>query len=346
MVHSLQKIVGVSLVVLLAACSNDQAYKQQVNGNEDYLKAPALKELRAPAGMILPVQNAQYAVNNRAVSTGNLGLALDIRPPSQPLALMTGSRVQFSGNTATLSLENSAQNQALWSKLIAALGQKNYKIADRQDANQTLTTDWINWQRGDENVAYDARYQIAVQSQGYQNQLSVKVIELKAGDKAVTDAASMQRYSISMLNSITSVLDKTQHDLDSKKAGLASGSIVLQSAKDDTGLPVVIVRAPYTNVWDRLPAVLESMGMEITDRNKPQGLITVKFKSSNANWAALNVPNPDLKNGEYKLQVGDLDNRSSLQFSTEKGQVLKENENNALVIILQSAFNRSAVESK
>lgn len=346
MVHSLQKVVGVSLVVLLAACSNDQSYKQQINGDEDYLKAPALEELRAPAGMILPIQNSQFMVNKRAVATGNVGLALDIRPPSQPLALVSGSRVQYSGNTATLSLENNAKNQALWSQVIAALGQNNYKIADRQDASQTLTTDWVNWARSDENVAYSARYQITVQSQGYQNQLSVKTLELKAGDKSVSDSASMQRYSIAMLNSISETLDRTQSALDTQRAAQSGKSIVLQAAHDDTGLPIVIVRAPFTQVWDRLPTVLKSMGMEISDRNKPQGLITVKFKSSNANWAALSVPNPDLKNGEYKLQVGDLDNRSSLQFSTEKGQVLKENENNALVVILQSAFNRDVTENK
>ncbi|WP_140919947.1 outer membrane protein assembly factor BamC [Limnobaculum xujianqingii] len=343
MVHSLQKIVGVSLVMLLAACSNDQTYKHQVSGDEDYLKAPALKELRAPAGMILPVQNGQYAVDSRAVSTGNVGLALDIRPPSQPLALMTGSRVQYSANTATLSLENSSKYQALWSQVVAVLEQKGYRIADRQDASQTLTTDWVNWQRSDENVAHSARYQIAVQPQGYQNQLSVKVLELKAGDKAVSDAASMQRYSISMLNAITEGLDKTQSNLSSQQAAKAGDSIVLQAAHDDTGLPVVIVRAPYTNVWERLPTVLENVGMKINDRNKQLGLITVTFKSSNSNWAALSVPNPDLKNGDYKIQVGDLDNRSSLQFSTDKGQVLKESENNALVTVLQSAFNHSLI---
>lgn len=341
MVHSLQKIVGVSLVMFVAACSNDQSYKHQVSGNEDYLKAPELKELHAPSGMILPVQNGDFALRKGSVADGKVGLALDIRPPSQPLALMTGSRVQYNNNIASISLENSAQNQALWSQLIAVLGQKGYKIADRQDANQTLTTDWINWTREDENVPHQARYQISVQPQGYQNQLSVKVIELKADGKNINDAASMQRYSISMLNSISESLDKTQRDLDASRMAKTTGSIVLQAGRDDTGLPVVIVRAPYANVWERLPEVLESIGMKIDDRNRPQGLITMSFKSSSSTWAELNVPDPDLKNGDYKLQVGDLDNRSSLQFSDSKGQVLKDAENNALVAILQSAFNRT-----
>lgn len=341
MVHSLQKIVGVSLVMFVAACSNDQSYKHQVSGNEDYLKAPELKELHVPSGMILPVQNGEFALRKGAVADGKVGLALDIRPPSQPLALMTGSRVQYSNNIASILLENNAQNQALWSQLIAALDQKDYKIADRQDANQTLTTDWISWNREDENVPHQARYQISVQSQGYQNQLSVKMIELKADGQNVNDAASMQRYSISMLNNISESLDKTQRDLDASRIAKTTGSIVLQAGRDDTGLPVVIVRAPYANVWERLPDVLESIGMKVEDRNRPQGLMTMSFKPSSSTWSELNVPDPDLKKGDYKLQVGDLDNRSSLQFSDGKGQVLKDAENTALVAILQSAFNRT-----
>lgn len=56
------KVVGVSLVMLLAACSTDQRYKRQVSGDESYLTAPGLKPLNAPSGMILPVQNGEFDV--------------------------------------------------------------------------------------------------------------------------------------------------------------------------------------------------------------------------------------------------------------------------------------------
>ena len=46
-------------------------------------------ELHAPAGMILPIQVGDYniPVTN---STGAVVKALDIRPPAQPLALVSG----------------------------------------------------------------------------------------------------------------------------------------------------------------------------------------------------------------------------------------------------------------
>lgn len=101
----LAKVAGVSLVLLLAACNSDSRYKRQVSGDESYLDAAPLAELHAPAGMILPVTSGDYTIPVTNGS-GAVGKALDIRPPAQPLALASGTRTQFSGDTATLLVEN------------------------------------------------------------------------------------------------------------------------------------------------------------------------------------------------------------------------------------------------
>ncbi|VFS16944.1 lipoprotein [Escherichia coli] len=44
----LAKVAGVSLVLLLAACSSDSRYKRQVSGDEAYLEAAPLAELHGP----------------------------------------------------------------------------------------------------------------------------------------------------------------------------------------------------------------------------------------------------------------------------------------------------------
>ncbi|MFO6484281.1 outer membrane protein assembly factor BamC [Escherichia coli] len=91
----LAKVAGVSLVLLLAACSSDSRYKRTVSGDEP-LEAAPLAELHAPAGMILPVTSGDYAIPVTNGS-GAVGKALDIRPPAQPLALVSGARTQFTG---------------------------------------------------------------------------------------------------------------------------------------------------------------------------------------------------------------------------------------------------------
>ncbi|EKN3346322.1 outer membrane protein assembly factor BamC [Yersinia ruckeri] len=336
------KVVGISLVMLLAACSTDQRYKRQVSGDESYLDAPALKPLNAPAGMILPLQNGDFDIRD-VKTNGSVGKALDIRPPVQPLALLSGSRTEYTSDTSKLLLESSPQNRNLWTQVTRVIQEKNLPIASRQDANQTLTTDWIKWSRADEDVQFEGRYQVSVIEQGYQLALVVKSLELQQAGKPVTEYSAIQRYNGAMLNTIIYGLDKIRTDSENNQAARKVGSLDVQSGSDDTGLPNLIVRAPYATLWERLPAALEKMGMKVTDRSRPQGTVAVTYKSMSSNsWDALGAKDPELKEGDYKLQVGDLDNRSSMQFIDPKGHTLTQSQNDALVAVLQAALSQTS----
>ena len=335
----LAKVAGVSLVMLLAACSSDSRYKRQVSGDESYLDAAPLAELHAPAGMILPIQNGDYNIPV-ANGSGAVGKALDIRPPAQPLALVSGARTQFTGDTATLQVE-SARNAGLWPQVVSVLQSKNYAITQRDDASQTLTTDWIEWSRLDEDQQYRGRYQVSVKPQGYQQAVVVKLINLEQAGKPVADAASLQRYSTELLNVIAAGLDKNATDAANAAQNRNGATFDVQSAADDTGLPMLVVRGPFNQVWQRLPSTLERVGMKVTDSTRSTGSMTLTYKPlSDSSWEELGVRDPGLASGDYKLQVGDLDNRSSLQFIDPKGHTLTQSQNDALVAVLQAAFNK------
>ena len=243
----LAKVAGVSLVLLLAACSSDSRYKRQVSGDEAYLDATPLSELHAPAGMILPLQTGDYNIPV-AASTGAVGKALDIRPPAQPLALVSGARTQFNGDTSTLMVENS-RSGSLWAQVVSIVQAKNYTITKRDDAGQTLNTDWVEWNRLDEDQQYRGRYQISVKPQGYQQAVVVKLVNLEQAGKPVSDPASLQRYSTSMLNVISSGLDSNATNAQNAAQRSAGATFDVQSAADDTGLPMLVVRAPFNMVW-------------------------------------------------------------------------------------------------
>ena len=334
----LAKVAGVSLVLLLAACSSDSRYKRQVSGDESYLDATPLSELHAPAGMILPIENGDYNIPV-ANGSGAVGKALDIRPPAQPLALVAGARTQFTGDTATLLVENS-RSGSLWPQVVSIIQGKNYTITKRDDASQTLTTDWVEWNRLDEDQQYRGRYQISVQPQGYQQAVMVKLVNLEQAGKPVADRASLQRYSAEMLNVISAGLDKNASDAQASR-GSAGATFDVQSASDDTGLPMLVVRAPFNQVWQRLPGALEKAGMKVTDSTRSQGSIAVTYKPlSDSSWQALGASDPGLVSGDYKLQVGELDNRSSLQFIDPKGHTLTQSQNDALVAVFQAALSK------
>ncbi|MCS2149700.1 outer membrane protein assembly factor BamC [Scandinavium manionii] len=333
----LAKVAGVSLVLLLAACSSDSRYKRQVSGDEAYLEAPPLSELHAPAGMILPVENGEYNIPV-ARGDGATGKALDIRPPAQPLALVSGARTQFTGDTATLMVE-SGRSGNLWPQVVSIVQDKNYTIDKRDDATQTLTTDWVQWNRLDEDQQYRGRYQVSVKPQGYQQAVVVKLLNLEQAGKPVADAASMQRYSAEMLNVISAGLDKNAISAQNAAQSRDGATFDVQSAADDTGLPMLVVRGPFNQVWQKLPAALEKAGMKVTDSTRSQGSINVTYKPlSDSSWRDLGASDPGLSSGDYKLQVGDLDNRSSMQFIDPKGHTLTQSQNDALVAVFQAAF--------
>ena len=335
----LAKVAGVSLVMLLAACNSDSRYKRQVSGDESYLDAAPLAELHAPAGMILPVQNGDYNVPV-ANGSGAVGKALDIRPPAQPLALVSGARTQFNGDTSTLLVEGN-RSSSLWPQVVSVLQAQNYAIDKRDDASQTLTTDWVNWNRLDEDEQYRGRYQISVKAQGYQQAVTVKLVNLEQAGKPVADVSSLQRYSAQMMNVISAGLDKNATDAQNAAQSRTSTTLDVQSAADDTGLPMLVVRGPFNTVWQRLSAALEKVGMKVTDSTRSQGNLAVTYKPlSDSDWQELGASDPGLASGDYKLQVGDLDNRSSLQFIDPKGHTLTQSQNDALVAVFQAAFSK------
>lgn len=340
----LAKVVGASLFMLLAACSSDQRYKRQVNGNEEYLKAPGLSVLNSPAGMILPVQSGDYDIPVVS-SKGNVGKALDIRPPAQPLALLDGSQSQYTGDTASIHLESSAMTNDLWSKVVAVVQSRGYAIASRQDGDKTLNTDWVQWTRADEDEQYRGRYQISLRTQGYQTSLMVKSQALEQQGNPVAAPAIVQRYTVTMLNNIAQGIEQLDSDAASKKAAGQTADLSVISGADESGLPLLVVRSPYAVVWQHLPAALEKIRMKVTDTSRPLGTMSITYDApTSGTWDDLGVKDPELPNGDYKLQVGDLGNRSTLQFTDPKGHTLTQSKNDALVAVFQSAFSHTSVK--
>ncbi|QHM72010.1 outer membrane protein assembly factor BamC [Mixta intestinalis] len=336
---TLATIVGLSTAMLLAGCSSDQRYKRQVSGDESYLQAGELQDLRAPAGMILPLQNGDYDVP-RVAGNGAVGKELDIRPPAQPLALLNGARAQFNGNTGVLMMENS-RSGSIWPQVVSVLQSYHFPVANRQDASQQLTTDWVEWNRADEDNQYRGRYEIGVQQQGYQQALTVKLVQLQQAGNDVTSPTQIQRYTAQMLNDISAGLDKMESAASDAAASRSASQIDVQSGADDTGLPTLILRAPFNVAWQKLPGALQRIGMEVTDSNRPQGSMKITYKApGDSTWDEIGAKDPQLPNGDYTLQVGDLDNRSSLQFIDPKGHVLTQSQNDALVAVFQATMNK------
>ncbi|MGS8681537.1 outer membrane protein assembly factor BamC, partial [Salmonella enterica subsp. enterica serovar Infantis] len=90
---------------------------------------------------------------------------------------------------------------------------------------------------------------ISVKPQGYQQAVTVKLGNLELAGKPVADAASLQRYSTDMMNVISAGLDKTATDAANAAQTRSAAPMDVQSAADDPGLPMLVVRGPFNLVW-------------------------------------------------------------------------------------------------
>lgn len=335
------KVVGLSLLMNLVGCSKNQNYKHQVNNDEEYLNAVSLKALSVPPGVTLPSQSDKYEVPAIAL-IGRLGKDLDVRPPKKNSALLHDLYVQYNGDSSTLLLESSLQNAHIWLRVISILQAKQIAVAAREDAAQTLITDWVSWNRLDTTSQHKGRYQISVQQQNSQKVLVVKSIELKRKGKDVieSDLSTIQHYNSMMINTIKEALDKQNH-LTNLHSTNRFRELDVQSNSDKTALPMLVVHASYTVVWERLPAALEQLGMHIDDINRPNGGMSVTYtKLNRGDLSVLGVKELGLANGHYKLQVGDLNQYTSLQFIDNKGRPLTQLQNDELVSAFKFLFGR------
>ncbi|CRL60189.1 MULTISPECIES: outer membrane protein assembly factor BamC [Proteus] len=336
----IMKVAGLSLVVLLAACSSDQRYKRQVSGDESYLETAGLKNLAIPAGMVLPLQNGEYDIPTPK-KTEPVGLALDIRPPTQALNLLSGSRSENNADNSKLFLPSTPENTTLYEQVTAILKDKGVAIVKSDAGQKEIHTDWITWLRADENVPFQTRQRLVIAQAGNVISLTVTNEGLRQGETDVTDPAEVKRYNILMLNELVDGLNRMRNLSENTATSNLQGIIDVQSGSDNAGLPVIIVRAPFDVVWDRLPIALESVGMKMGDRTRSKGSVEVTYKGmSSANWSSLGVDRPTVEEADYKLQVGDLNNRSSLQFISDKGKPLTQSQNDQMVAALKAAFSK------
>ncbi|MEQ4704034.1 outer membrane protein assembly factor BamC [Providencia huaxiensis] len=335
------KVAGLSLVVLLAACSSDQRYKRQVSGDEEYLNAAPLKVLNVPQGLTLPEQNGEYDIP-KATSTGAIGKALDIRPPVLTISQLAGSRTEDSAQASRLLLENTPENSALWSQVTMILEQRNIPVSSKDDGSRSIETDWVKWDRADENVPIESRHKVTVQPENGMMALTVTSLGLRQGGETITDVVETQRYNKLLLNELTDNLYTLRDTSNKGSIQNAYGIIDVQTGSDDTGLPLIVVRAPFDAVWERLPHTLESVGMKVGDRTRSSGSVMVTYKGlSSSEWQALGIDDPTVPEADYKVQVGDLNNRSTLQFITTKGVPLTQKQNDEMVAALKAAFSKT-----
>lgn len=344
MLNSFYKATTVTLITLITvACSSDNRYKREVNGNESYLDTPKLERIVAPEGMVLPVPSSEYSITP-VNEKGKVGKQLDIRPPEQPFSALEGSTSEYRLGTAILL---SKEDGYSWQDVLNALNSKGFNY--QSTGSNAVLTDLMTWNRVDENEQYQARYEIYLSKQHGRNNLVVKLVDLQlqSDPDTTVEPINVQRYTLMMFNEITLELAKKEHLLYALENQQTLGkNIVVEAGTDENNLPIVILRANYNSSWERLPATLTYLGFNIASQDRAKGEIVIENKGiSKDNLAELGIQKLPLDQKKYTLRLGDLINRTTLQLTSDsKNEFLTEEQNNLFAPILQAALKQTNVK--
>lgn len=111
----------------------------------------------------------------------------------------------------------------------------------------------------------------------------------------------------------------------------------MQSAADDTGLPMLVVRAPFNMVWQTPPALWPRLksGHEGGRQHSLSGHGGNLLPLSDSSWQDLGASDPQLASINVLGLESAISITAELQFIDPKGHTLTRSQNDALVAVFQ-----------
>ncbi|PSW09777.1 outer membrane protein assembly factor BamC [Photobacterium sanctipauli] len=329
---------GVAAVVL-AGCSDGADRRRQANQDFNYLNTKPLEAWNLPADA-QSSQVSDYAIPAVEVQ-GELGPAVDIRPPQQVLTLIPGSRTVKHEDGVTLVLLKPEELSKVWTLTQKLIAEQNISL--RSQTADVMETDWVSWTNADEDHEIGSRYRIEKSAQGGSNTYQISLIGWReAGVEQPVSLDNKERYSTLMTNLVVARYDQQERDQARLRAQELVKQIPISMGQDRSGLPVIIARAPYNVFWERLPDVLGSLGFTVDGRNRSQGTVEVSFKSPDDEfWTEIGTRPIALDNSSYNIQLGDLGNRTSISITDTDGKPVTEEALESLAPVLAAAIDRA-----
>lgn len=315
--------ITAAMMTSLVGCSDGRSRSQASDGFQ-YLETNALSEWRS-----LPEQKTEfsgvYQIPSREFK-GAIGPDLDIRPPQQVFELIPGMRYQRTPEAITVWMTGK-EDAARLSKAIESLVSDGDLPALVME-EKGVETDWVKWSFEDDSPRIETRHSLRAMKDKDRFGFQIKMQGFKEEGIEMAEPFPprlTKRYNALMSNMITTRYDVQLREEARLRAQNQINNISVSLGRDRSALPVIIARAPYEIFWERLPSILTFMGFTIEDRNHSQGLVTLSYQAHDSDfWEKMGVEPLSFKRSNYKIQLGDLGNRTSLNVTEKDGKPVGE----------------------
>ncbi|MDW6001535.1 outer membrane protein assembly factor BamC [Vibrio mangrovi] len=332
----LHQLVFSSLAVLMiSACSDGALKRRTAEGDFEYLdsklstawKMPQDAELQLYHDYDIPAGNYQ----------GALGEQVDIRPPQSVLTLIPGVRIDSGKNRIIFWTVKPQLADQIWHVIAQFLEQ--HQVARSQSSASMVETSWVTWAEEDEVSPVKTRYRYTRLQQKNQYGVQVSLVDMQHSGTEDEALYNQDRYTVMMANAITTSYDRQAQEDAARKSRQMAQQIAVAMGTDRSGLPVVIARTSYDNMWQRLSDSLSQVGFHIDGRNRSQGTIKAKFSQPDDEvWQSLGVKPISLDNRTYTLLLGDLGNRTSINITDGDDKPVAEEKLKEFAAALSALF--------
>ncbi|WP_392553350.1 outer membrane protein assembly factor BamC [Orbus wheelerorum] len=187
-------IIASLLSLFVTGCSNDQRYKREVEGNDNYLHASPLKPLVVPDSIKVPATSNEYYVY-KAAKEGVAGMDLDIRPPQLALPTTVDSYATYDNGIVKF---DSPEYIGFWAQVPSLLAKNN--IAIESNDKDTIKTGVRLVRRGDELQPVEASYLLQHKLIGNREYVTVELISLKNMGQDISNPIDGQYYTVEFFN--------------------------------------------------------------------------------------------------------------------------------------------------
>ncbi|MDK9779583.1 MULTISPECIES: outer membrane protein assembly factor BamC [unclassified Vibrio] len=315
---SSQLVMSSLAVFVLTACSGGANQRRQAKDDFEYLNTESLSEWNMPADA-QPQFYPNYDIPQGNFE-GGIGKAVDIRPPQEVLELIPGARLERSNGEVTLWLLRKDELDLVW-QTVQNMISTNQIPVDKQSEN-LIETGWVTWNSADEDMEIGSRYDISRFEANNRFGFKVNLVDWREGEQVKeVSRTNRERYNVLMTNLVTARYDQQVREDAQKKAQELVKQIPITMGTDRSGLPVIIARAQYNVLWQRLPELLPKIGFTIESRSQSQGTVEARYASpDDAFWNDIGVKPIDLDAGKYTFLFGDLGNRTSINVTNSSGK--------------------------
>ncbi len=316
------KTAALVISLSLAGCTRFDT-RMQANGDFDYQNVQSVPAYQS--GPFSTEQaRSQFAVPvlTEGQKNGYLNGDVDIRPPTQFIALLDGVLPAATQEQTSILFNGVAQNDDMqakvWRLLESYLAANNIAVVAKNASSGEIETavhtqkerygDFISHNEVVRKASY--RFTVEKQAGGYGAVLNVallsyaeyndgQALKFKLSDK------SKRNIELRLLNSLLAFAynekqAEEQHRLDAQPLAIKLGF-------DANHQTAWLVDNGFDDTWRKLPKLLSLLNFEIIEADHNLGYYLVRFSApGNDYWQENNLNPFTLKNAQYFIQLGEM----------------------------------------